>query len=136
MKDFKDKKFDIKEKRGKVIVFDLWYSSCGICFKEFPEFEKLSKEYKNDSLVELYTLNLPLKRDSIASMKNMLKSYNFKKLYSSNLDSFKILNNRTVPKIIIVDKKGNVSYKGGLNTHKFAIYKRIRSLINNLKNEE
>ena len=133
--DFENKDFNISSKKGKVLVFDLWSSTCAICFVKFPAFEKLSKEYENDSLVELFTLNLPLQRDSIIDLREMINEYEFKKLFSNNLESWKILDNYTVPKIIILDKNGRVRYKGSINNNNYLIYNNFHNIIDRLKNE-
>ena len=133
--DSENNAFSIEKNKGKVLVFDLWSSSCGICFKEFPEFEELYNKYKDDPKVELIVLNLPLKRDSTLNVRKMIEKYSFKKLYSQNLKSWDLLDNNTVPKIIMLDKKGNVRFKGNMNTNKFIVYNNFHSLIEKYKNE-
>lgn len=133
--DSENNAFSIEKNKGKVLVFDLWSSSCGICFKEFPEFEELYNKYKDDPKVELIVLNVPLKRDSTLNVRKMIEKYSFKKLYSQNLKSWDLLDNNTVPKIIMLDKKGNVRFKGNMNTNKFIVYNNFHSLIEKYKNE-
>lgn len=133
--DSENNDFSIEKNKGKVLVFELWSSSCGICFKEFPEFEELYNKYKDDPKVELIVLNLPLKRDSTLNVRKMIEKYSFKKLYSQNLKSWDLLDNNTVPKIIMLDKKGNVRFKGNMSTNKFIVYNNFHSLIEKYKNE-
>ncbi len=85
--------------------------------------------------MELYSLNLPYKRDSVVDVKRMIKKYSFDKLYANNLESWNILDNHSVPKIIMIGKKGNVRYKGSMNTNKYLFYNNFHSLIEKLKNE-
>lgn len=127
--------FSLENNKGKVLVFDLWSSSCGICFKEFPEFQELYKTYKDDPKVELIALNLPLKRDSTINVRKMIENYNFKKLYSQNLKSWDILDNNSVPKIIMLDKNGIIRFKGNINTNKLIVYNNFHYLIEKYKNE-
>ena len=133
--DSENNAFSLDKNKGKVLVFDLWSSSCGICFKEFPEFEELYNKYKDDPKVELIVLNLPLKRDSTLNVPKMIEKYSFKKLYSQNLNSWDLLDNNTVPKIIMLDKKGNVRFKGNMSTNKFIVYNNFHNLIEKFKNE-
>lgn len=135
IKNSDDSLFNLEDKKGTVLVFDLWSSTCGICFKKFPEFEELFEKYKDDPKVELYSLNLPYKRDSVVDVKRLIKKYSFDKLYAHNLESWNILDNHSVPKIIMIDKKGNVRFKGSMNTNKYLFYNNFHSLIEKLKNE-
>lgn len=133
--DSENNAYNVEKNKGKVLVFDLWSSNCGICFKEFPEFEELYNKYKDDPKVELIVLNLPLKRDSTLNVRKMIEKYSFKKLYSQNLNSWELLDNNSVPKIIMLDKKGNVRFKGNMNTNKFIVYNNFHNLIEKYKNE-
>lgn len=127
--------FSIEEKKGKVIVLDLWSSSCGICFEKFPNFEKKAKTYEKDSIVEFYALNLPLERDSVINIENMLIDYSFKKLYTKDINSWENLNISSVPRTLVIDKNGNIRYNGVLNQNKYLFYNNIDRIINKLKYE-
>lgn len=126
---------DLSKASSKVIVLDLWSSTCGVCFKEFPKFEKQYLKYKKDPKVELYSLNLPLRRDTSINIKAMINNYKFAKLYAQGLDSWEKLNVKSVPLIVILDKKGTIRFKGSMNTNKYMFYNNFNSLIEKLKNE-
>lgn len=126
--------FQIKNKRGKILVFDLWSSSCGVCFKKFPEFQKTANQYANDSLVEFYSLNLPLKRDTI-EVSSLISDYNFKKLYAKNLKSWDLLGVKSVPRTLIIDKNGKITYNGTFNNNKYLFYNNVNRIIKKMKNE-
>lgn len=115
--------------KNKIIILDLWSSSCGVCIKEFPEFEKLSNRYKDNPNASFYTLNLPLKRDSTINLKSYVKDYKFNSLFTEDLDSWKKLENNTVPKLLILDKSLNIVYKGTLNDKWYLFYNNIDNLI-------
>lgn len=123
----------INLKKGKIIVLDLWATNCGSCIKKFPKFEDLKLEYKNDKNVEFYTLNLPLKRDSTLNIKKYVDKYKFKSLFAKKLDSWKKLNNRTVPKLLVLDKELRIIYKGSMNDKWYIFYNNIHSIIKNSK---
>lgn len=127
--------FNIYNKKNKILILELWSSNCSICFKKFPDFEKLSYDYRDDSLVEFYTLNLPLKRDSVLNIPNLIKNYKFKKLYSKNKIIWDSLNVNSVPRTLVLDKDGRIRYNGLLNNNNFLFYNNINLIIRKLKNE-
>lgn len=134
LKDESGNVYNLENDKGKIIVLDLWSSSCGVCFKKFPDFEFQKEKYKNDHNVKFYSLNLRLKRDSKIDLKKYTEKYSFKTLYADE-KSWKILNNQTVPKLLIIDKNSNIVYKGTMHEKWYHFYKNFNSIINKLKNE-
>ncbi|WGH75691.1 TlpA disulfide reductase family protein [Tenacibaculum tangerinum] len=135
IKDANGEEFHIKDKKGTVTVLDLWSTTCGACIKKFPDFEKQYNLYKNDSTVKLYSLYLPLKRDTALSIKSYTSNYTFPKLYAENISSWEKLNIDGVPLIIMIDKKGKVRFRGAMNTNKYLLYNNFNRLIEKFKNE-
>ncbi|WP_157691816.1 TlpA disulfide reductase family protein [Polaribacter sp. KT25b] len=99
--------------KNEVIVLDYWTTSCGVCFKKFPEFEKLYLKYKENPNVKLYAVNIPIKRDTFGSAKKMIEKYNyqFPVLYSDSDTIPKQLGFNKYPHLIIL-KNGKVRYNG------------------------
>jgi len=50
-KDINGKLINLNDFRGKYIYIDVWNSSCGPCFKEFPFLEALIEKYKDKDIV-------------------------------------------------------------------------------------
>jgi thiol-disulfide isomerase/thioredoxin len=46
-----NKKVELNDFKGKVIVLDFWYTGCGNCARLAPHMRKLEKEFKNKSVV-------------------------------------------------------------------------------------
>lgn len=132
--DDKGNIYDLSKDKGKVIVLDLWSTSCGVCFKKFPDFEKQKNKYKNDPSLKFYTVNLALKRDSTINVKKYVKDYSFKTLYADT-NSWKLLENRSVPKLLIINKDFKIVYKGTLYDKWYHFYNNFTTIIKNLKNE-
>jgi len=126
--------YDLTKNKGKVIVLDLWSTACGVCIKKFPDFEKQKNRYKNNPNVKFFVVNLALKRDSTINVKKYVKDYSFKTLYTDS-NSWQILENRSVPKILIINKKLKIVYKGIMLDKKFDFYKNFNTIINKLLNE-
>lgn len=62
----------------KIIVLDFWNTACGVCFKKFPEFEKLYLKYKDNPNIEFYSVNMPLKRDKFENVVSQVDKLNYK----------------------------------------------------------
>lgn len=139
--DFKEKYFPtdkayLKDINGdqfnfdsdKVYVVDLWNSSCRVCIEKFPEFEKLSTEYKSDHL-ELISLNIPLKRDDQYDIKAYVKDYNFKSVFSENYDLGRLIDVTRYPTFLIIDDSGLIVYAGSINSEWYHLYNNFDHLI-------
>ena len=122
---------------NKIIVLDVWYSGCGICFKKFPEFQKLSNSYQSDSNIYFATLNVPLQEelDSFNSFE-LIKQYSFHKLQATaTTDENKWGIERGYPTILIFDKSHHLRYSGTLNTDKTILLNNTEKIIEKLKKE-
>src|SRR5690606_11453789 len=49
---------------NKMIILDFWTTNCGVCFKKFPDFERIMKKYDSNSNIVFYAVNMPIKRDT------------------------------------------------------------------------
>lgn len=123
---------------SKIVILDVWYSGCGVCFKKFPEFEYLAKEYATDTNLYIATLNIPLKKelDTLGSF-GLVEEYSFKKLQAiSTTDENKWGITVGYPTLLVFDKKHKIRYSGALNTNRFLMVNNIHKLIEKLKKED
>lgn len=125
---------DFKKTDGKIIVLDIWNSSCGICIKKFPDFEKLKNEFSKDSSMVFYTLNLPMQSflEEKKDVEKYTKPYSFGKLYADKSVQAQ-LNINAVPQYMIIDKNKKVRYLGTLNTGTLEFYNNFYSIIEKIK---
>lgn len=133
LKDIKNENFQFK--KDKLIVLDLWATSCASCIKGFPEFEKLTQKYQDVKNIEFYTLNLPIKRDSNKNIKRYVENYKFNSLFTTNLSAWEELENHTVPKLLVLNKHRTIIYKGSLNDKWYHLYNNINAIIAQNKND-
>lgn len=127
---------NLKEiENGKVIVLDLWSSTCASCIRFFPEYEKLDLKYSDKDVV-FYTVNMPiLKRDKNINVKKYVKNYKFKSLYAQN-NIWNELAIKQTPTYIIIDKQFNIVYRASsLKRDNWYYFSTFDSLIKKLKNE-
>lgn len=121
----------------KIIVLDFWTTSCGICFKKFPELEQIYQKFKLNKRVEIYTVNVPIKKDKFEKTIKILDSigYEFPKLYAQSANQVETnLKFNTYPHLIIL-KKGKIRYDGFLITENSSKKYNIENQINKLLNE-
>lgn len=115
-----DQLVKLKDKGDTLLVLDFWSSSCGICFREFPDFKTLSDEYGGGKAkVKFYTVNIPLKRDSLSETKEVISRYfsDTEILFAKHQDAFKILNIEGVP-IYYILKNNTILFKGHIEIGK------------------
>ncbi len=101
--------------KGKVVVLDFWTTSCGVCFKKFPDFEEVYLKFINNPKVEIYSVNIPVKRDTLEKTKKLVKrlNYKFPTLYAKSNEIPEKYGFNTFPHLIIL-KSGNIRYNGQL----------------------
>ena len=107
----------IQLEKNKIIALDFWTTSCGVCFKKFPDLERISLEFKDNPDVKFYSVNVPLKRDNFEQTVNLVDSlnYKFQTVYATSIDESRKLGIRAYPHLIIL-KDGKVHYDGRLET--------------------
>lgn len=122
---------------SKIIVLDFWSTSCGICFKKFPDLELTYNKYKNNDKVQVFAVNVPLDEDKFSKTVKILDSigYKFPKLYAKSFEQIeKNLKFNTFPHLIIL-KNNRIRYDGMFETQKNTFIYSIESEIDKLLKE-
>ncbi|MCC6186793.1 MAG: TlpA family protein disulfide reductase [Chitinophagaceae bacterium] len=122
---------------NKVVILDVWYSHCGLCFKKFPEFEALAKEYSKDTNLYFAALNIPMQKelDTLGSF-GLIKDYSFNKLQAtSTTTENKWGIEMGYPTLLVFDKNHKIRYSGTLNTNRYLLVNNIHKIIEELKKE-
>ncbi len=122
--------------KSKIIVLDFWTTSCGVCFKKFPDLEKYYLEYKDNPNVEFYSINVPLERDKFNKVIKLVENLNYKfpTLYATSINEVENIGIYSYPHLIIL-KNGKLRYDGRLETDKYIFVNHLKSEINNLLTE-
>ncbi|MCF6167347.1 redoxin domain-containing protein [Lutibacter sp.] len=122
--------------QNKIIVLDFWTTSCGICFKKFPDYEKVYLEYKNNPNIVFYSVNIPTKRDTLLKTKKLVKKlgYKFSTLYADSDEIPNSLGFNRYPHLTIL-KNGRIRYNGPLEVAENVKINNLRNEINRLLNE-
>src|SRR5690606_3917429 len=122
--------------KDKIIVLDFWTTSCGVCCNEFPLYNDLTLKYKDDDRIELYSVNVPLKRDVFEKSVEMIEEYNysFKNIYAiSEKEVSEELNIYAFPNIVIV-KNDTIVYQGHPSYEKIVVIDNFKNIIKDLLN--
>ncbi|GAB3936346.1 TlpA family protein disulfide reductase [Mucilaginibacter myungsuensis] len=106
----------INIKKGKVTVLDFWFVGCGACMEEFPEFQQAYHDYKSNSKVQFYSVNVPTPKDGGLDKFQFLSNlnYNFPMAVSTDKSLPATLGIISYPTIVILNEAGTVVYKGDL----------------------
>ncbi len=123
--------------KNKVIVLDFWTTNCGVCFKKFPNFEKVYIKYKSNPNVAIYSVNIPIKRDTLSKTKKLVKKLNYKfpTLYASSNKIPNSLGFNTYPHLLIL-KNGRIRYTGNLIVEKNTKIYNVKTEIKRLLKEQ
>ena len=99
----------LNQYKGKVIYLDFWASWCAPCKREMPYSEKLQEEFKGQDVVFLY-MSVDRNAQSWLNMVGQLQLTG--EHYRVNSTVLKQLNEqfnvRSIPRYILIDKKGKV----------------------------
>ena len=131
-----DKLIKLDTIKNKVIVLDFWTTSCGVCFKKFPDYEKVYLENENNPNVAIFSVNVPIKRDTLIKTKELVKElgYKFPTLYASSNEISQSLSFNLYPHLTIL-KNGRVRYNGRLEIAENVKINNLRIEIERLLNE-
>jgi thiol-disulfide isomerase/thioredoxin len=109
--NFNGDKIELAQTNDTLIVLDAWSTNCGSCFKSFKNYSALITHYA-DKPVKFYTLNVPIKKDSIHKTKSLIQQYfSNNNLIVSSTEDVSALNINAVPEIILI-KNGVIRWKG------------------------
>ncbi|MFM7645865.1 MAG: TlpA disulfide reductase family protein [Sphingomonadales bacterium] len=131
--DAEDQLFDLRRYKGKVVLIDVWHSSCGNCIAQFPTVQALSDYYRNDTNVVVLTINYPLDRDKGIKPTDLTSQYTFKKLYFATTDTMSDFIATYVPITLILDRNLTCKYAGPLNTDWNVIVNNVYGFVKALK---
>lgn len=99
----------------KILVLDFWYTACNVCFRDFPVFDSLRKQYLNDSNFVFYSMNYRLKDETPEENFELIKKENYSFpvgiMDSNSIDNFSI---SAYPTVIVIKNK-QIRYRGSVH---------------------
>ena len=108
-KDILGNTYTPEDIKGKVVVINLWFTSCAPCIKEIPELNELVKEYENNDAVLFLALALDEKGPRLDTF---LETHvlNYSIVPSAQDYVVKKLQASSFPTHIVLDKNSNVVF--------------------------
>ena len=125
---------ELFSKNDTIKVIDCWTTNCGNCIIGFSKYSEIQDIYTNKK-VKFYTLNFPIRRDSIIRTKKIL-SENYDRgnnLFAKDINAIDLLKIPAVPLYIIV-KNGEILYFGNTNVEQKLFQIDLCDKINKLLN--
>ncbi|MDA9803383.1 TlpA family protein disulfide reductase [Flavobacteriaceae bacterium] len=108
-KDILGNTYTPEDIKGKVVVINLWFTSCAPCIEEMPELNKLVKEYENNDAVLFLALALDEKGPRLNNfLENRVFNYNI--VPGAQDYVVKKLPPTPFPTHIVLDKNSNVVF--------------------------
>ena len=112
---------------GKIVVINVWFTTCPPCIEEIPQLNQLVEKYRQDSSFVF----LAVAKNSKEELATFLKNGSFNYIQALSNSDFDTLLGGSYPRNIIVDKGGVVAYdRIGGNKR---IYAELDSTIQELK---
>lgn len=114
--------------KDKIVVINLWFSSCGPCLKEFPILSQWKEE-----LPDVTFLSVDFEKKEIVSRIVKERNFTWIHLYDDNYFC-KYLDGEGFPFFIVLDKQGVIRYFGNGATD--AVRGEVLKTIQTLRNED
>jgi len=112
--DSKNNTFTNQDFNKYTLVLEFWYTGCKYCFNDMPRFQKLFNQYGKNGKVLFYSINMPIREDTLGYAQYLLEKYhfNFPLLFASGdvTNDFKIIG---YPTYLILEKN-TIIYKGSI----------------------
>lgn len=138
--DFSDNEIKLEKMENKVIILDFWNIHCGVCFRQFPDLEKINNYYHNKEVV-VYAVYVPWHyEDEDNNLENRLKrieaqnfTFNVVKTDTATANKIGI---KAVPHLLVFDKNKKIALDSNLEFfEKRFIMNDIYSVIDKLLEE-
>ena len=101
--------------KGKIVLFDFWFISCGPCWVKFPDLQRIYEKYEDNSQVEIYAVNRPMRSDKPNALFSRIeeKGYTFPVLKGTQevMDTLGIYK---YPTVMIINQNGDMVFMGEL----------------------
>jgi thiol-disulfide isomerase/thioredoxin len=108
---------NINHLKGEIVLLDFWNSKCGVCYSKFPVVQKVYEKYKENLMVNFYSVNFFLgnidnEGDAFRIIKD--RGYSFPVLICRDKSLLKALKITCYPTVLIINRKGELVFRGNI----------------------
>lgn len=102
--------------QNKVVLMDFWTTTCGICFKKFPQVQTVYDKYKYDSSVMIMAVNTPIEEDKPNQAFNDIREegHSFPIVITKDEDLAEKYGVKGYPTTFVINRNGQIVYKGDI----------------------
>ena len=117
--------------QNKNVILYFWSTTCSVCYKKFPQLEKIHKEFKNRDDFMLYAVCCinPKIDEEKEKAKAMKVKYDFPIVFAESSIYRDMLNIHSFPQVILIDKSGKIIHHGDLIYDPLVYVKNIRRIL-------
>ncbi len=129
---FSEETFTLSQNRDKVCIINFWETWCTGCIAELPDFDKIQKDY-GDKVEVVAVAGATSSQNGIANWLNEKKpewvdfSLTFLYMNEEGYNTFGYTG--SLPRTVVVNKDGIVTYEGNASMHYEDIQKLIVDLL-------
>jgi thiol-disulfide isomerase/thioredoxin len=100
----------IARHKGKLLFLDFWASWCGPCREEIPYMQRLEQQFKDDDIafVSISTDKRTTEWLKAVKEESLINNENYQLLNSDQSDFVKQYKIYTIPRYLLIDRKGNI----------------------------
>jgi thiol-disulfide isomerase/thioredoxin len=97
----------------KIVLLDFWNTTCGVCYRTFPQVQEVWKRYANHPKVAVYSVNIPVRNEQFSSQLRRLSQYDFPQLLAIRNEQAKEYGVVAYPTVLVVHNQ-HILYRGDL----------------------
>ncbi|MDH5806418.1 MAG: TlpA disulfide reductase family protein [Candidatus Methanomethylicaceae archaeon] len=126
--DLNGKVFRLSDFRGKIVILDFMATWCSPCKQQIPYLIEVWQKYENE--IVIISISIDPIRDSEEILRDFINRFpNATWIWARDIAnisiSYKVL---AIPKIVIIDKDGNIAFEHLGTTHSSIIIQEIEKL--------
>lgn len=101
---------------AKIALLDFWTTTCGVCFKKFPQVQAVYDKYKNDPSVMILAVNKPIEEDTPNQAFDDIRQegYGFPVVVTTDEDLAEKFGVKGYPTTFVINRNGQIVYKGDI----------------------
>ncbi|MBX3291456.1 MAG: TlpA family protein disulfide reductase [Acidobacteria bacterium] len=102
--------------RGKIVLLDFWYTTCGACFIKFPHVQSVYQKYKKNPFVEILAVNKPIEEDGPNQAFEVVKNagYSFPVVIVKDEEMPEKWGVKFYPTTFVINQNGLVVFRGDI----------------------